>query len=184
MTQTDQALTDIDVELEPLIGTPVGGSGQVEKRKFLIFVSGIQVELARDKPRELIGYISKKPGSKIKFLPVAHAFSESLPEITQQVHAGVIAWRQNRVEQLNANLKAAESIVATTDADVRQRQTAIDAAAAALDAAAIDLATDQTTQRQFRVPDKRAVLDHVKEMSQAADAADATIDTAANDQNL
>ena len=181
---TESINTQLDVELHPLKGCPLGSCTEVEKQKFLIIVSGSEVEARRSKPRELIGYVSKKPGKPISFLPVANAFKDAIPEITVAVHASVMLWRQSRIDALMKNLSDANALSPKNDADVATKQMAVQAAQAALDAAVAELGLEANSERTYRLPDAAKVKEYVQELDEIATDNSSDVDTEADAQNL
>ena len=81
------------VVLQQWFGQSLDGKGtQVEKASFQIFIEGPEVTNRRGSgiERELIGFVGKKPGEPVNFLPVAHAFQDLLPQVRVQIAQGLI----------------------------------------------------------------------------------------------
>lgn len=166
----------------------VGQSQGVTKVKnnFRIFVEGPEVRRRRNVEREHIGFVNKKPGCPINYLPVAYAFSDLLDEFTLQVRAALIDYHKGLVEEAKNQLSRAEVLPDDNPITAQLRDDAIAHARESLEKTEAILLTESDSTRQDARPTKEGIQAFLSDQKKIAEkaASQSMIDTEANAQNL
>lgn len=110
---------NFEIELRPHVGKRMQDDVEIEVEmdQYMIFVTGADLEKARGKKAEHIGYVGKKPGMPINYLKVAAAFGESTVKVfSQMVRAALVAKARERIEAAKQAAAEAQQLRSESEA--------------------------------------------------------------------
>lgn len=150
---------NFEIELRPHVGQCTSTGEAIELNQYLIVVTGPDLQRARGKPEEMIGYVGKDAGNPINYLKVAAVFGEPTVKIfSQMIRAALLAKAKDRMAEATRAAEDAQRLREETDEFIEsQREAGTDEAAAneavqlvndAITAANEDLQTASELARQ------------------------------------